>query len=240
MKSNLEDTIILKNTDKVLKKEIFEDQELNKLLKFKLDKTDFTKEDLLQINDIILNGRKINGDINIINFNDLDLLPNLKKIEIKNINISKEHMKKLQNLEEISFRNCKIESIEDINRVTKLTINNSQIGDFEQINRFKDIVELNLINIKIENFDFLKELISLQVLKIKNVEKFSLEKINFPLPIKYLSIEGVEHIDEKLLKNFYNLEVLSIDREKEAEWAEQLEKIMQQGIKILLNDIYEY
>lgn len=240
MKSNLENTIILKNTDKVLKKEVFEDQELNKLLKFKLNKAYFTEEDLLQINDIILNGRKINGDINIINFDNLDLIPNLKKIEIKNINISKEQMKTLQNLKEISFRNCKIESIENIRNVTKLTINNSKIGDFEQINQFKNIVELDLINIKIENFDFLKALSNLQVLRIKNVEKFLLEKINFPLPIKYLSIEGVEHIDKELLQNFDNLEVLSIDREKEEEWAEQLEKIMQQGIKILLNDIYEY
>ena len=43
-----------------------------------------------------------------------------------------------------------------------------------------------------------------------------------------------------IIKNYPRLEILSIDREKQKEWSDKLDSLMQNGIKILLNDIYEY
>lgn len=236
MRNNLEDTIKIENFEST----IIQDQELRKLIEFKLDKSNFNRKDLEQIDDIVINGKKINEEINIVNFKDLDLFNNLKKLELKNVDISKENIERLKNIENLSFKNCNIESIEEINKVKKLIINNSNIKHLEQIANFEYLNELELINLNIENFNFLKQLKNLKVLKVKNVKEFSLDKINFPLPINYLSIEGLEKLDINILENYFNLNVLSVDKEKAKEWKETLEVITKKGIKILLNDIYEY
>ena len=43
-----------------------------------------------------------------------------------------------------------------------------------------------------------------------------------------------------LLRNYPNLQAFSTEIEKQLEWKETLEKIKQNGIKVLLNDIYEF
>lgn len=237
MNNSFQDTIIFQN----INKNILKNKELNDFIQFKLDKTTFELKDLAEIKDIILNGKTINGDINIVDFNDIDFFPNLRKIELKNLDISKQYMKKLATLDEIHFNNCQIDSIEEIKNVKKLSINNSIISDFNQIENFQNLEELEIINMQILDFNFLKTLKKLQILKIKNIKEFSLNKINFLLTIKYLSIEGIKDLEEDfLIVNYPNLEILSIDLIKQAEWSEKLEKLMQKGIKILLNDIYVY
>ena len=237
MDNNFDYTLNLNKTNK----ELIKDNELKKLIQFKLDKIEFDQADLININDIILNGKKNNGDINIIDFNDINLFPNLKKIEFKNISISKEQLKIIEGLDEIYFQNCKIESIENIEQIKKISFNNCLIGNFNIIENFKNLEELELINMKLYNFDFLKELKILRLLKIKNINEFSLDKIDFILPIKYFSIDGIDNLKEDYLtKNYPNLETLSIPMDKQDDWSEELEKIEQNGIKILINDIYEY
>ncbi|MBQ2835512.1 MAG: hypothetical protein IJE68_01575 [Clostridia bacterium] len=237
MKNNFEDTMIFKKGNK----NILKNKELNNLIQFQLDKTNIEEKDLLEIKDIVLNGRKINGDINIVDFNEIDLFPNLQKIELKNLEISKQNMEKLKKLDDIYLKNCNIESIEEIKNVKNISINNCIIEDFQSIDCIQDLEELEIVNMPIVNFDFLKKLKRLKVLKIKNVKGFSLDKINFVLPIEYLSVEGIEDLEEEYLtSNYPNLEILSIELAKNEEWSENLEKIKQKGIKILLNDIYEY
>ena len=241
MESNFDETKVLRGLNNADTSSFIKNSELKNLIQFKLDKTDFEEADLINIDSIILDGRKINGDINIVDFNDIDFFSNLKKIEIKNLDISKEQMKKIEKLEDVSFKNCKVESLEDIRNIKRISINNSKISDLDQIENFQNMIELEIINIQLENFSFLKKLMNLQILKIKNVKGFSLDKINFPLPIKYLSVEGIEKIEEKFfIENCPNLKILSIDKEKSKEWADELDNLVKKEIKILLNDIYEY
>lgn len=241
MESNFDETKVLRGLNNADTSSFIKNSELKNLIQFKLDKTDFEEADLINIDSIILDGRKINGDINIVDFNDIDFFSNLKKIEIKNLDISKEQMKKIEKLEDVSFKNCKVESLEDIRNIKRISINNSKISDLDQIENFQNMIELEIINIQLENFSFLKKLMNLQILKIKNVKGFSLDKINFPLPIKYLSVEGIEKIEEKFfIENCPNLKILSVDKEKSKEWADELDNLVKKEIKILLNDIYEY
>lgn len=232
---NLEETMLLNN------KELNIDKELTNFIQYKLNKTYFNKEDLKDIDDIILNGKKMNGDINKVDFNELKLFPNLKKIEIKNLNINKSDIENINNLKYIDLRNCTIESIENLKDIENMTINNSTIMDFNNITKLSKLKTLELINIDIDDFKFLKELKNIEILKIKNIKDFSLDKIDFNLPIKYLSIEGIEELNDKfIIKNYPNLEVISVDIKEQKKWKENLENIENKGIKILLNDIYEY
>lgn len=236
MKKNFEDTMELIN----LEEDLLKNKELKKLIEFKAGKTNIEKNDLIDIKDIILDGKTITGNINIIYFEELELFPNLNKIEIKNTNIPDKYIKYLEKIEEISLKDCEITHIEQLEKITKLSINNSKIGNIEEISNLKNITELELINVDIENFEFLKKMEKLKTLRIKNVKNFSMEKIDFFLPIEYLSIEGIEKISIDIIEKYSHLKVLSIDRKKQEEWKENLEKIEKKGIKILLNDIYEY
>lgn len=237
MNKNIEDTINFKNVDKL----IIKNKELNRLLQFRLNKTYFEAEDLQDIKDIIIDGKTISGDINIVDFNDLDFFKNLKKVDLKNIEISKEYMNKFADIEEISFLNCEIESIEEIKKIKKISINNSTFDNFNEITNLKNIEELEIINTEIRDYDFLKMFENLKVLKIKNVKNFTLNRINFFLPIIYFSIRGVNDLDVDFLKkNYPNLKTFSIDIEKKAEWLEKINELKTMGISVLLNDIYKY
>lgn len=234
MEKSIENTIEIENVEN---EPILKNRELRKLIEFKLGKSKIEKEDLIEIEDIILNAKTMIGEPNIIYFEELDLFPNLKKIEIKNINIEENNIEKLKNIEEIHFENCEIETLKPLVNVKNLSICHSKVKDIEEL---KNIKQLELIDIELNDFEFLKQLKQLEQLSIKNVVDFSLEKINFFLPIKYLSVGGIEHIDTDIIKKYTNLETLSVDREKESVWKYTLEKIEKSNIKILLDDIYEY
>lgn len=236
MNNIFEDTIILENSNNIIK-----NTELRNLIQFKLNKMDFEIKDLDEMQDIIINGKKINNDINIVDFNEIELFKNLKKIELKNLDIARQQIKKINNIDEIYFRNCKIEGLDEIKYVKKLAINSSTIENINIIEKFENIEELELVNLEVTDFNFLNMLKKLQVLKIKNIKGFLLSKIDFVLPIQYISIEGIEKLEsDYLIKNYPNLEIVAVDIEKQEEWCEELEKIKQQGIKILLNGIYEF
>lgn len=91
---------------------------------------------------------------------------------------------------------------------------------------------------KIENFEFLKQFKNLEKLAIKNINNFSLEKIDFYLPIKYLSVEKIENFDLEIIKKYKELETISIDRIEADNWENELERL--ENVKILLNDMYQY
>lgn len=238
MDNTLEETIIFKN---IIDREIFNNQELKRLIQFKLNKINFTREDLKLIDSITLKGKNINGDINIVDLNVIDYFPNLKKIEFQDLKISSQYMKKLYKVEEISFKQCQVEDINYLQDIKKLSVNNSKITNLEQIENLENLENLEFINIRLEDFNILKKLKSLNTLKLKNMIDFSLDNIDFPLPIKYFSIEDIDNLDEiRLIKNYSKLETLSIDKEKQAIWKDKLAFLKNKGIKILLNDIYEY
>ena len=240
MKDNIQDTIILENDNFKEAEQIIKNEDLKNLIKFKLNKSNIEEKDLLKIEEITYDGKNIVGKENVVDFQELTLFPNLRKITLNNVSINEEEMELLKELEEISFINCKIETILELYKVKKLSIKSSELKTISEIEKFTDLMELEIFNTKIDNFEFLKNLGQLKVLKIKNIPNFSLEKINFFLPIEYLSIEGIEKLDLDIIKKYANLNTLSIDMDEEKKWHESILKLKEEKIKILFNDIYEY
>ena len=179
MKDNIQDTIILEKDNFDETKQIIKNEDLKNLIKFKLNKSNIEEKDLLKIEEITYDGKNIVGKENIVDFQELTLFPNLRKITLNNVSINKEEIEVLKNVEEISFKNCKIEAIEKLDKLKKLSIKSSELKTISEIEKFANLSELELCNIEIEDFNFLIKLEQLKVLKIKNIPKFSLEKINF-------------------------------------------------------------
>ena len=148
-----------------------------------------------------------------------------------------EYLKKIQ---EISFENCKITQLDNLKHIKKLSINNSVVEDISIIEKFSNLTDLELINIEVNDFRFLEKLKELKALKIKNIKNIAKEKVDFELPIEYLSIAGFENLDMNFLKNYRNLKTMSIERKKEDKWKNILEEIRKLNIKILIDDIYEF
>lgn len=239
MKKNIEDTVTLETVNNIFEK-LMKDKNLEKLLEFKLEKTNIEPKDLTNITQIVLNGKTIVGENNPVYFEVIQLFPNLKKVEISNLEVSKYDMEYLKKIEDITFRNCKIEKIEKLENVKKLSIKSCEVENITKIGAFYNLTNLELINIDINNFEFLKKLKNLRLLKIINIKDISKEKLNFELPIEYLSIKGLEKLEIEFLNNYRNLKTLSIPREKEEEWYSILKQIEKQNISILIDDIYEF
>lgn len=237
MKNSFEDTIILDTKNKNLG---ITNTELNKYIQFKLGKEKFEIEELAEIKEIIIDGKTFTGEENKIDFDEISLFNNLKEIEINNAKISEEHIQKLKKIDKITFKKCTIENLEYLSEVKKLSLKSSSINKLESIRKLIQIEELELIDLEIENFEFLKQLSKLKKLKIKNINNFEFGKISFYLPIEYLSVENIDTLELEDIQKFTNLKYLSIDREKANDFKEELEKIERSGVKILLNDIYDY
>lgn len=239
MENNFEDTMVLKKVQDI-KEGVIKNNELKKLIRFKINKTEIEEQDLLDITEISLNGKTLTGSINMVYFKELELFPNLKKIEINNLNVSNEDIKQIEKIEDISFRNCDIESLELLKNVRKLSLKSSKVANIEEIENFSNLTDLEIVNIEIDGFNFLKNLKNLKVLKLKNIENLSTEKISFSLPIEYFSIQGMDKLEIKLIEKYKNLKTLSIELEKKNEWKEILEKLKEKDINILIDEIYKY
>lgn len=213
------------------------DMQLLDSLRYKLQKNKIELEDLLNIEDIVIDGETISGMKNDIDLKDIECFPNLKSIEIKNISISKTDMKYLENIPNIKFLNCKIEGLEKINNCQSLSFVNCSISNMDELYSFNNLREYAIIKTKSNNFDYLKNK-DITKLVIKNVEEFNIDKINFKLPIKYLSLEGIDSIDYDVLGNFENLETISIDYLRENKLEKDIPKLIEKGYKVKYNDMY--
>lgn len=239
MEKNIEDTITVETIDNIFEK-LMEDKNLIGLLQFKLEKTNIEPKDLIDITQIVLNGKTIVGENNTVYFEVIELFPNLKRIEISNLNIDEYHMKYLKNIEDISFRNCKINKLEELKDIKKISIKSCEVEEITKIENFYNLTHLELININVGDFKFLKRLKKLKVLKIINVKDISKEKLDFELPIEYLSIKGLEKLDIEFFDNYKKLKTFSIPREKDEEWYNILKQVEKQNINILIDDIYDF
>lgn len=234
MSENISNTMDLTNElnpEYAIKNELLKEN-----IKFKLNKSNIDIDDLLKIEEITLNSVTISGKQNNVYFEDIKLFPNLKKIEIINNKITRENIKYLENIEDITFSNCIIDEIDGLNAK-----NISFIGCKVNCNldlKFK-INELAIINTNCDSFDFLKEQDLLQKLVIKNVKDFSMDKINFKMPINYLSIEDVEEFKYDVLEKYSNLNTISIDWIGNSGTTECINKLKEKGYDVIFNDMYK-
>lgn len=65
-----------------------------------------------------------------------------------------------------------------------------------------------------------------------------MEKIDFNLPINYLSIEGIDKIDYEVLGKYKNLETISLDYIGQADTLKDVQKLKELGYKVKYNDMY--
>ena len=233
---DFQDTISLK----IGSEELIKNIELRKLIKYKLNKDDFTAEELESVDEIILDSKNIVGDYNTVYFEELDFFPNLERISIRNLGISNQNIIKLKNIKQIEFINCELEELEGLQNVKCLKLINSEVENLESIGKLTEITELHLINMKFENLDMLKIYKNLNKLVIKNVKGFLLSKIDFYLPIKYLSIENIDCINLNVLSKYKELSIFSVDRNEAEKFEDELKELKDKGIQILLNDQYKY
>ena len=231
-----EDTLILKNNNE----EIIKNIELRNFIEYKLGKENFTKKDLENIDEIILDSKNIAGNYNQVYLEEISLFPFLKRISFRNVGISTKDMERLQNIKEIEFVNCELEEFENLKEINCLKLINSKVENFETIEKLTELRELHLINLKFNNYDILKKYKNLTKLVIKNIEDFSLSKIDFYIPIEYLSIENIESIDLNIISKYKKLNTISVDRKELENFKEEIEKLNHDGIKIMINDQYEY
>lgn len=202
-----------------------------------LNKDNINKKDLEEIKEIILDSKDIIGEYNKVYMDEITLFNNLEEITIKNLGITNENMKLLKKIKKISFINCEVNGIKNLENTTELIINNTEIWDFESIQNLKKLEILKLINIEINNYDFIEKLNNLKELAIENVLGFSLEKIDMPLNIKKISFFGIDKLDLKIISKYKNLEEISVDKKDVEKIKEELNELKKQNVKILLNDL---
>lgn len=220
------------------KNELIKNLELKNLIQFKLGKTEFEMKDLECIDEIILDSQNIVGAYNKVYFEEVDLFKNLKKISIRNLGLTPHDIEKISKIKNIEFINCEIRNITGFSNLEHLSLINTEIDNFEEIKKLSNLIELQLINTKINDFEFLKSFTNLKKLVIKNIKDFSFLKIDFSLPIDYLSVEKIDKLELNVISKYKNLKTLSVDREESYNFEKELKEL--KDIKILLNDMYEY
>lgn len=232
---NFENTIIINTQEALIK-----NKQLLEYIKFELDKSNITSNDLKNIKKIVLDSENIIGEFNKVYLEEIALFPNLETISLKNLGFAPKEMSLLKNLKSIDFTRCEISDISKLKNLTNLSLNDTELDDVNKIAELKDLEQLEIINIKVDNFEFLKELKNLKVLKLKNIPEFSLSKINFTMPIEELSVTGIDEIDLDIISKYKNLKILSVDEKDALKNEKQLRDLQNNNIKILLNDIFEF
>ena len=234
---NMDDTIKFQMNSN---KSIIKNNELNEYIKFKLEKEEYKVEDLSKIDEIVLDSQNIAGDYNKVYFDEIKMFPNIKKITIRNMGISSKNMELLKKIKEVEFENCELCDLYKLEEAEQLIIINSEVESIEEIEQLKNLKDLQLINIKFEQYDVLKKLANLEKLTIKNIEGFLMSNIDFELPIKYLSIEKIPELNIAIISKYKSLETLSVDRKEAKQWEKELNDLKKNGMRILLNDIYDF
>ena len=153
--------------------------------------------------------------------------------------ISKD-MDLLKNIIDVKFENCELWNLGKFEKVEQLIIINSEIESIEEIKQLKNLKDLQLINLSFENYEVLQNINKLEKLTIKNIKGFSMSKIDFYLPIKYLSLEIIPELNTNIISQYKYLETLSVDRKESKQWEKELNDLKKNGMRILLNDIYYF
>ena len=206
-------------------------RQLNNYLTYKLDKLEeqYTEEELKSVDELVIENDN-NLDISVLKY-----FTNLKKLELRNIEINDyilEIILSLNSLENIMFQLCEIEKISKIK-------------------------ELNLIGLhidcsKIKEYDFVYEMINLQELTLTGVE-VDINKLNNLTNLKYLNIshsnctndvlnikkleqlyiDNSNIIDISFTEELPNLKELSLSKEQYENKQDLINRLKQKDIEIL-------
>lgn len=195
---------------------IIKNIELEKYVKFKLGKEDFSLEDLDLITEILLTSRTFTGHTNFVFFEEINLFKNLEKIRFDNLGITPIVIDIIKNstAKSIEFNNCEIITFEGLDNIETLTINNCTIEDISSISVLNKLKKLY--------FCFMTEEQLSQLPALENLE--------------FLSIVGIDNFSKEDILKFKNLKYLSIGKQDLEKFANIIDNT---SIEIIIEDSYE-
>lgn len=219
---------------------IIKNKELEKYVKFKLCKDEYTVEDLDTITEIVLNSKTITDKFNYVFFEEINLFKNLEDIKFFNLGITYEvtDIIKKTNVKFISFINCEINTLDGLDKIESMYINNStiEIESFPQLNNLKS---LYLISLNIDDFDFLKNYTTLKELYFCYMTQENLKKVPELDSLTFLSIDGIDNFAFDDIIKFKNLKTLSVGKQDLESYKYEFAKVKSNNIEIVVEDSYD-
>lgn len=199
------------NDDKIIK-----NIELEKYVKFRLGKEDFSLEDLDSIKEIFLTSKTFTGNTNFVFFEEINLFKKLEKIRFDNLGITPIviNIIKNSNVKNVEFENCEILTFERLNNIETLTISNCTIENISSISSLNSLKKLYFCLMTEEQLS--------QIPAIENLE--------------FLSIVGIDNFSKEDIAKFKNLKYLSIGKQDLEKFADIIDNI---NIEIIIEDSYE-
>lgn len=114
-----------------------DDNELRKIICYKIGKfsgEELTEDDLLSVRDIGISGKKLNGERNSINMQELRKLPNLEMLTLQQIELDNNLIgiiNSIPKLKSLMIARCDVKPHTNINigNINSLTINGCSLGN---------------------------------------------------------------------------------------------------------------
>ncbi len=219
--------------------------DLANYIMFKLDKEDnsFSREELNQIDEIIINPININGEYEKINLEVIKLFLNLKKILFKNLAIDENTINNLfsmETLESIYFEKCELKNenlLKDL-QIKEIGFINCNIVDYSFVYEMSNLQSLAIVNgvVSISGVNKLKKL---EYLQLSYSSMIDIEKLNLPF-LKELYIDNTNLMDTSNLENLTNLQRIGISEEQYVEEKNYYKNLIQKGIIVLNQNLLEF
>lgn len=199
--------------DENFEDKLIKNKELEKYVQYKLGKEKFILEDLNLITEIFLTSKTFTNQLNIVNFEEINLFKNLEKIRFDNLGITQKVIEIINNsnAKNISFENCEIINFIGLENVETLNISNCEIHDLSTISTFKNLKKLYFCFMTQEQLNKLPPLKTLEFLSILGIDNFLIDDILKFKNLKYLSIgkQDLEQLKNQLENT--NLEIIIED-----------------------------
>ena len=201
----------MKNSE--LDNKLIKNKELEKYIKFKLDKEEFQLQDLDSITEIFLTSKTLMGEVNFVFFEEINYFKNLEKIRFNNLGITPKVIDiiKNSNAKNISFENCEIASFSGLENIEILSIINCEIDDISTISTLSKLKKLYFCFMTQKQLSELYPLENLEFLSIVGIDNFVLEDILKFKKLKYLSIGKQDFEKNQSQIRNTNLEIIIED-----------------------------
>jgi len=200
-------------TDKI----IVNNKNMTDQIMFKLNKFDneFTKEELANIKELVIDYNQESNDIFLSNLPKFD---NIESLTIRNeyiFNSDYNYFLELKNINTLVFDNCEFEDADLIAslKLKSLSLINCHIYNYSFISLLFDIEELTIINGKISNSK-INNLNNLHYLQLSHSHILDSEKTIKNINLMELHVDNTNIIDLSFIKNLPNLKIISIDKKQ--------------------------
>lgn len=240
--NNFEDTIDLKEIQDTLNgEELIKNKQLEDYIKFAKGKSKLEKADLETVEEIVLDSKTFTGEINFVDFKEIKLFPNLRKLRLYNLGISENEInliKENTKVESLHLFNCELLGIGNLNKLKTLYLGNCDLENPNELLNLEKLEELTIDYTKMENYDFLEGMENLKKLYFINMTENDFNLLPELKNIEFLSIDGIDSFSIDKISKFSNLKVLSISKTSNID-KQEIEKIKENGIEILVEDVYD-